>query len=83
MIDALETGRPVDPALLQRIQDERQPEIDAIQAGQTRAGRMVLKPLPVLHVMFTVLRVVMKVMGKRMQGGPAQRVEPRYLTPVA
>jgi len=44
---------------------------------------MVLKPLPVLHVMFTVLRVVMKVMGKRMQGGPAQRVEPRYLTPVA
>ena len=83
VIDALETGRPVDPALLQRIQDERQPEIDAIQAGQTRAGRMVLKPLPVLHVMFTVLRVVMKVMGKRMQGGPAQRVEPRYLTPVA
>ena len=83
VIDALEAGRPVDPALLQRIQDERQPEIDAIQAGQTRAGRMVLKPLPVLHVMFTVLRVVMKVMGKRMQGGPAQRVEPRYLTPVA
>lgn len=82
LIDALGAGRPVDPALLQRIQDERQPEIDAVQAAQTRAGRMVLKPLPVLHVMFTILGVAMKAMGKRMQGSPAQRVEPRYLTPL-
>jgi hypothetical protein len=36
-------GRALDEALLGRIQNERQPEIDEVQARQTRAGRMVLK----------------------------------------
>jgi 2-polyprenyl-6-methoxyphenol hydroxylase-like FAD-dependent oxidoreductase len=83
ILDALQQGRPVDESVLEAVQDERQPEIDAIQATQTRAGRMVLKPLPVLHVMFSILGVAMKLLGKRMQGGGPPRVEPRYFTRVA
>lgn len=83
LVDALQAGQPLDAALFQRIQDERQPEIDAIQAGQTRAGQMVLKPVGVLHVMFTILGAVMRLAGKRMQTARGvTRVEPRYLTPV-
>jgi 2-polyprenyl-6-methoxyphenol hydroxylase-like FAD-dependent oxidoreductase len=80
LLDAIGAERPLDEALFQRIQDERQPEIDRVQAGQTRAGQMVLKPLGVLHVMFTMLGVVMKLAGAKMQGGGGPTVEPRYLT---
>ena len=83
ILPALEQGRPVDAAVLQAVQDERMPEIDAIQAAQTRAGRMVLKPLPALHVMFSILPVAMKLFGKRMQSAaPGSRAQPRYLTKV-
>ena len=62
---------------------ERQPEVDSVQAGQTRAGQMVLKPLGALHVMFTLLGAVMQLAGKKMQGaGGVPAVEPRYLTPL-
>jgi hypothetical protein len=44
---------------------------------------MVHKPLPVLHLMFSILGVAMKLLGKRMQGGGPPRVEPRYFTRVA
>ncbi len=83
LLDAVGAGHPLDEALFQRIQDERQPEIDRVQAGQTRAGQMVLKPLGVLHVMFSILSVVMKLAGAKMQGGGGPTVEPRYLTPLA
>lgn len=83
LVEAIQAGRPLDEALFQAIQDERQPEIDAIQAGQTRAGQMVLKPLGVLHVMFTILGVVMRLAGKRMQlARGVTAVDPRHLTPV-
>src|SRR5262249_15257706 len=55
LVPALRDGAPIDAALLQQIQDERFPEIQAIQAGQTRAGQMVLKPIGVLHLMFTMM----------------------------
>jgi 2-polyprenyl-6-methoxyphenol hydroxylase-like FAD-dependent oxidoreductase len=84
LVDAIQEGRALDEALFQRIQEERQPEIDAIQAGQTRAGQMVLKPVGVLHVMFTILGVVMRLAGKRMQlARGVTVVDPRYLTPLA
>jgi 2-polyprenyl-6-methoxyphenol hydroxylase-like FAD-dependent oxidoreductase len=84
ILSALEHERPVDAAVLQAVQDERMPEIDAIQAAQTRAGRIVLKPLPALHVMFSILAVAMKLFGKRMQSAaPGSRAHPRYLTKVA
>jgi 2-polyprenyl-6-methoxyphenol hydroxylase-like FAD-dependent oxidoreductase len=82
ILAALQQGRPVDAALLEAVQAEREPEIDAIQAAQTRAGRMVLKPLPALHVMFSILGVAMKLFRKRMQGGGPPRIEPRHFTPV-
>src|SRR3954447_1102979 len=83
ILGALQQGRPVDASVLEAVQEERQPEIDAIQAAQTRAGRMVLKPLPALHLMFSILAVAMKLFGKRMQRGGPPRIEPRYFTPAA
>ncbi|RKH66772.1 FAD-dependent monooxygenase [Corallococcus llansteffanensis] len=84
LLDALQAERPLDAAVFERIQEERQPEVDRVQAGQTRAGQMVLKPLGVLHLMFTILGVVMKLAGKKMQGaGGVPAVEPRYLAPLA
>jgi 2-polyprenyl-6-methoxyphenol hydroxylase-like FAD-dependent oxidoreductase len=83
IVDAIKEGRSLDDALFQKIQDERQPEIDAMQAGQTRAGQMVLKPLPVLRVMLTILGLAMRLAGRRLQmaqGVP--KVDPRYLTAV-
>jgi 2-polyprenyl-6-methoxyphenol hydroxylase-like FAD-dependent oxidoreductase len=83
LLDALREDRPLDAAVFQRIQDERQPEVDRVQAGQTRAGQMVLKPLGVLHVMFSILGAVMAIAGKKMQGAAGPAPEPRYLTPLA
>jgi 2-polyprenyl-6-methoxyphenol hydroxylase-like FAD-dependent oxidoreductase len=83
LIPRLQRGEPIDAATLQRIQDERMPEIQAIQAGQTRAGQMVLKPLPALHVMFTMLLVAMKVVKKLRAGHGVPPPEPRYLAPAA
>ncbi len=83
LIPALRAGAPIDAALLDRIQKEREPEIDAIQKGQTRAGQMVLKPLGVLHVMFTMMRAAMVFMGAKMQRGHGLvPPEPLYLTPI-
>jgi 2-polyprenyl-6-methoxyphenol hydroxylase-like FAD-dependent oxidoreductase len=84
LLDAIQAESPLDESVFQAIQQERQPEIDRVQAGQTRAGQMVLKPLGVLHVMFTLLGAVMKLAGKKMQGtGGMPAVEPRYFTPLA
>jgi 2-polyprenyl-6-methoxyphenol hydroxylase-like FAD-dependent oxidoreductase len=84
LVPALQGSAPLDAALLQRIQDERQPEVSAIQAGQTRAGQMVLKPLGVLHVMFSMMGLAMKVMGKKLRAGHGiPPPEPRYLGRVA
>jgi 2-polyprenyl-6-methoxyphenol hydroxylase-like FAD-dependent oxidoreductase len=83
LVPALQQGRPVDQALFQRIQDERQPEIDALQAGQIRAGQMVMKPAGVLHLMFTMLGLAMKVMARKLQAGHGiPPPEPKYLQPL-
>lgn len=84
LVPALLKGEPLTEALFQRIVDERLPEIAALQAGQTRAGQMVLKPLPVLHLMFTMLSVAMVVMAKKLKAGNGiAPPEPKYLAPVA
>jgi 2-polyprenyl-6-methoxyphenol hydroxylase-like FAD-dependent oxidoreductase len=62
LVPALQSGAPIDDALFKKIQDERQPEIEALQAGQTRAGQMALKPIGVLHLMFTMLGAAMTLM---------------------
>jgi len=83
LVPRLQRGEPCDAAVLQRIQDARMPEIQAVQAGQTRAGQMVLKPLPAMHVMFTMLLMAMKVVKKLRSGHGIAPPEPRYLAAAA
>jgi len=84
LIPVLRQGGSVDAALFQRIQAERQPEIDALQAGQLRAGQMVMKPIAVLNAMFSMMDVAMKFIGKKMQAGHGiPPPEPKYLQPVS
>lgn len=81
LVPVLTGGRAVDGTLLAAIQAERQPEIEAIQAIQTRAGRMVMKPLGVLHLMFTMMRAAMLLMGAKLRRGHAVPLPtPRFLT---
>lgn len=83
LVPALLGDGPLDQALLQRIMDERQPEIEALQAGQTRAGQMALKPIGVLHLMFSMLGIAMALMpGKLGKGHGIPPPEPKYLKPV-
>jgi 2-polyprenyl-6-methoxyphenol hydroxylase-like FAD-dependent oxidoreductase len=83
LVPALRAGQPIDATLLQKIQDERMPEIAAIQSGQTRAGQMVLKPRGVLHLMFTIMSFFMLFMGAKMRRGHGiAPPEPKYLTKV-
>ena len=80
LVPALLEGKAIDAALLQKIQDERTPEIEALQAGQTRAGQMVMKPIGALHLMFTMLGAAMAVMpGKLGKGHGIAPPEPKFL----
>ena len=80
LVPALLEGKPLDTELLQRIQDERTPEVEALQAGQTRAGQMVMKPLGALHLMFTLLGAAMALMpGKLGKGHGLTPPEPKFL----
>ncbi|UQA60869.1 FAD-dependent monooxygenase [Polyangium aurulentum] len=76
MIDAVRAGTPIDAPVFARIEGERRPEIEAAQAGQLRAHRMVHKPLFVEHMMFTMLGVVMRF--KTFAIPPPPPVEPRH-----
>lgn len=83
LIPQLQQGKSLSAQVLQQIQDERQPEIEALQKGQTRAAKMVMKPIPALHIMMTMLGMAMKVMGKKIRAGHGIAPPvPRYLTPV-
>ena len=83
LIPKLRRGEPIDAEVLQQIQNERQLEIAVLQKNQTRAGQMVLKPAPVLHVMMTMLGLAMRVMGKKIRAGHGiAPPTPKYLTPV-
>jgi 2-polyprenyl-6-methoxyphenol hydroxylase-like FAD-dependent oxidoreductase len=77
LVPALKGGAEPDLGAIQR---ERQPEIDAIQAGQTRAGQMVLKPIGVLHLMFTMMGAAMLLMGAKLRRGHGLTLpEPKFL----
>lgn len=50
------------------------------EAGQTRAGQMVRKPLPVLHVMFSMMGLAMVLMAKKLRAGHGAVLPvPRFL----
>ncbi len=83
LVPAITRGEAIDAGVLGRIQDERLPEIDALQAGQTRAAQMVMRPIVVLHLMFTVLALAMLFFGKRMRGSPRPPPIPLHLAKVS
>lgn len=84
LLDALRAGQPVDERVFQKIQDERRPEADQLQALQTRVHRMVMAPLFVEHLMFTLLGAVLKLSKKASQGSQGvTQVEMRYGIPVS
>jgi 2-polyprenyl-6-methoxyphenol hydroxylase-like FAD-dependent oxidoreductase len=83
MIAAIRAGEPIDEALFQKIEDERRPEIDAIQAQQIRVGRMSMIPMFVLHIMFTILAVVLRLKKSAPTSQGLTSVELRYGVPVA
>ncbi|PTL81044.1 NADH:flavin oxidoreductase [Vitiosangium sp. GDMCC 1.1324] len=83
MLDALHAGQPIDEQVFQKIEAERRTEADMIQGMQTRVHRMVMAPMFVEHIMFTLLGAVLRLSKKASQGGQgAARVEPRYVVPV-
>lgn len=65
LVRAARAQRPFDAAVLGAIEAERRPEIELLQAGQIRAHGMVLKPLPALHVMFTMLGLFLPMIDKK------------------
>ena len=83
LVPALKNGTSGDGSVFQKIQEERQAEISAIQARQTRAGQMVLKPLAVLHVMFTMLLLAVKLMKKMSAADGIPLPQPNFLSPLA
>lgn len=76
-LDAARAGKSIDDDVFAAIEAERRPEIEAAQAGQLRAYRMVQKPIFVQHLMFTILSLVMRF--KKFSFGPSATVEPKYL----
>jgi 2-polyprenyl-6-methoxyphenol hydroxylase-like FAD-dependent oxidoreductase len=78
---AIAAGSPITDPVLLAIAAERRPEIEASQAGQLRAYRMVKKPLFALHLMFTMLGAVMRM--KKFPSPVLPVVEPRESMPVA
>jgi 2-polyprenyl-6-methoxyphenol hydroxylase-like FAD-dependent oxidoreductase len=78
--DALiEAGDTIDEAVLARIEAARRPEIEAAQAGQLRAYKMVGKPLLVQHMMFSILALVMRI--KKFERPAAEVIVPRHMLP--
>jgi 2-polyprenyl-6-methoxyphenol hydroxylase-like FAD-dependent oxidoreductase len=77
----IESKGALDTAVLEKIEAERRPEIEAAQEGQLRAYGMVQKPLFVQHAMMSMLGLVMLV--KKMDRPGADVIVPRHLVPVA
>jgi 2-polyprenyl-6-methoxyphenol hydroxylase-like FAD-dependent oxidoreductase len=85
LIDAHKAGNAPDDALLARVEAARRPEVEAAQAGQIRAGTMVLKPLPALHAMFTMAGPMFWLMtrgGTKAMGAEAGAVDVKHPVPV-
>lgn len=81
LVDAHKAGRAPDDALLARVEAARRPEVEEAQAGQTRAGGMVMKPLPALHAMFTMVGPAFWIArrgGSKPMGGTAVAVDVKH-----
>ncbi len=69
LIDAVRAGAPIDEAVFSRIEAARRPEVEKAQAGQIRAGSMVMKPTPVLHAAFTMIGTMIALFAPRHREG--------------
>jgi 2-polyprenyl-6-methoxyphenol hydroxylase-like FAD-dependent oxidoreductase len=83
VIVAVNNGQPIDDALLAAVERERRPEIDALQEAGKRVNRIVSVPLPVMHLMFTVLGLVTKVAAPASPADNAPDVRMRYPVPIS
>ncbi|WP_257450007.1 FAD-dependent monooxygenase [Archangium lipolyticum] len=84
LLDAIRAEQPLDERVFQKIEDERRPETDMIQGMQTRVHRMVMAPMFVEHIMFTLLGLVLRLMKKADQSSRGVTpVEMRYGVPVS
>lgn len=84
LIAAMRAGQPIDEVVFKKIEAERRPEAEAVQALQMRIHRAVMPPLPIQHAMFTLLGFVVRRMEKR--GRTPQGLaplEPAYGVPVS
>jgi 2-polyprenyl-6-methoxyphenol hydroxylase-like FAD-dependent oxidoreductase len=64
IIDAHRAETPLDDALSARIESERRPEVEKMQAFQTRAGRITDAPPPVQWLMSRLIPVATKLQGE-------------------
>ena len=55
IVTAVKAGDAVDVTVFARIEAARRAETEAAQSNQIRAGKMVMKPLPALHAIFTLI----------------------------
>jgi hypothetical protein len=63
IIDAHRSDAPFDESLSARIEAERRPEVEKMQAFQTRAGRITDAPLPAQWLMSRIIPLVTKLQG--------------------
>jgi hypothetical protein len=84
LIPRARANAAIDVATLSAIQAERLPEIEMLQAGQIRAHGMVLKPLAVLQVAFTMMTLFLPMIDKKAAKAMAglKAVTPEYPVPL-
>jgi 2-polyprenyl-6-methoxyphenol hydroxylase-like FAD-dependent oxidoreductase len=63
IIEAHQRGAPLDEALSARIEAERRPEVEKMQAFQMRAGRIADAPLPAQWLMSRIIPLATKLQG--------------------
>jgi 2-polyprenyl-6-methoxyphenol hydroxylase-like FAD-dependent oxidoreductase len=63
IIDAHRNDAPLDDELSARIEAERRPEVEKMQAFQTRAGRITDAPPPAQWLMSRIIPLVTKLQG--------------------
>lgn len=68
-VAAVNAGKPIDDGVMAAVEAARRGEVEAVQAGQLRAGGMVLKPLPVLHIAFTMIGTLIGLFAKKKPAG--------------
>jgi 2-polyprenyl-6-methoxyphenol hydroxylase-like FAD-dependent oxidoreductase len=72
LIETVRRGAPIEDHLFESVERERRPEIEALQSAGRRVSRIVMAPVAVEHLMFTVLGLFLRLHAPRREpdGGP-------------